>query len=151
MLIFIYTLLLPEGQWEPSKKQCSDGNRGTLHTKILSLFFVFKVLRILHSMGANKILWRIIHTYKHACLEPRYKSLLVVYQSFCLQWDGRCPNPTVDPLTVRSRWEKYSLPVFKCFSSWPYRTLNVVFSVVTPIQTHWRLFDRLLAGTWLPQ
>jgi hypothetical protein len=39
--IFMYMLLLPEGQstdaWEPSKKQCSFGNRETLDRKVLSL------------------------------------------------------------------------------------------------------------------
>jgi hypothetical protein len=34
IVIFIYTLLLPEGQtseaWEPAKKQCTSGNRGVL-------------------------------------------------------------------------------------------------------------------------
>jgi hypothetical protein len=38
ILIFMYTLLLPEGQtgevWETSKKQCSFGNRGALDKKI---------------------------------------------------------------------------------------------------------------------
>jgi hypothetical protein len=133
MFIFIYMLLLPEGQWEPSKMQCSCGNRGALHTKVRSLFFVFKVLRILYSMGVNKILWRIIHTYTHAHLEPRYKYLLVQDHSFCLQCDGRCPNPMRILLTVRTRWGKCTLPVFKCFCSWPYRNLNVIFSVDTPM------------------
>lgn len=150
MLIFFHILLLPEEQWEPSKMQCICRKRGALHTKIFSLFFLFQVLRIFYSMGPNKILWRVIHTYTHGLLEPRYKSLLVQDESISLQCDGRCPNPIADPLTVRSQWGKYPLPVFKCFCSWPYRTLNVIFSVDPPIQTHWRIFDPLLAGTWLP-
>jgi hypothetical protein len=42
ILIFIYMILLPEGQtgdtWEPSKKQCSFGNRGSFDRKIFFLF-----------------------------------------------------------------------------------------------------------------
>ena len=38
--IFMYTLLLPEGQtgeaWEPPKKECPSGNMGALDTKVLS-------------------------------------------------------------------------------------------------------------------
>jgi hypothetical protein len=41
-LIYIYTLLLPAGHrskaWEPSKKQFSFGNPGTLDRKVLSVF-----------------------------------------------------------------------------------------------------------------
>jgi hypothetical protein len=159
MFIFIYMLLLPEGQWEPSKMQCSCGNRGALHTKILSLFFVFKVWRIFYSMGANKILWRIIHTYTHARLEPRYKYLLVQDHSFCLQWDGRCPNPIADPShgppTVRSRSAHGEGNVlFRYLNASVHdRTVPWMSSLVwtPPYQTHWRIFDRLLAGTWLPQ
>jgi len=42
-LIFIYMLLLPEGQtgetWKPSKKECSLRNREALDTKVLSFSF----------------------------------------------------------------------------------------------------------------
>jgi len=41
IFIFIYTLLLPEGQtgeaWEHSRKQCSFGNRGAVDIKLLLL------------------------------------------------------------------------------------------------------------------
>jgi len=42
ILIFIYMLFLPEGQtgeaWEPTKNECSLGNRKALDRNILSLF-----------------------------------------------------------------------------------------------------------------
>jgi hypothetical protein len=48
MFIFIYILLVPEGQmaeaWEPFKKQRSFGNRAALDRRVLTLF-VFEVLR----------------------------------------------------------------------------------------------------------
>jgi len=43
IFMYMYMLVLPEGQtaeaWEPSKPQCSLGNRGALDRKVLSLFF----------------------------------------------------------------------------------------------------------------
>jgi hypothetical protein len=40
ILFFIYTLLLPKGYmgeaWEPSKKQCSFGSRGSFDREVLS-------------------------------------------------------------------------------------------------------------------
>jgi hypothetical protein len=49
ILIFIYALLLEEGQtgkaWLPSKKQCSFGNWEELDRKVLSPVLVFKGLR----------------------------------------------------------------------------------------------------------
>jgi hypothetical protein len=53
--VFIYILLLPEGQmgeaWEPSKKQCSFGNRGVLDRKILSIFF--RSLNVKHACNGK--------------------------------------------------------------------------------------------------
>jgi hypothetical protein len=44
--MLIYKLFLPGRQngeaWEPSKKQCSFGNRGALDSRVLSLFVVSK-------------------------------------------------------------------------------------------------------------
>ena len=49
-LIFIYTLLLPAGQvgesWEPSRKQCSFGNRGAHYSKVLSRFVPFMAIEV---------------------------------------------------------------------------------------------------------
>jgi len=47
ILVFIYTLMLPErktgGAWEPSKKKCSCGNRGVLDIKELPLLWCLTI------------------------------------------------------------------------------------------------------------
>ena len=71
---FICMLVLPEGQtgeaWDPSKKQCSFGNRETLDIKVFSLLIVlpsvtfpspqyskckFEAIRNVESLRYNKI------------------------------------------------------------------------------------------------
>jgi hypothetical protein len=44
---------------------------------------------------------------------------------------------------------KHHLDVLMCVSSWPGRALNVIAKVNIPIPTQWRIFYRLLIGTWL--
>jgi len=58
-LLFVYMLLLPEGQTgearEPSKKQWSFGDRGELRRRVISLFFVFlELLDIGTHSGVDK-------------------------------------------------------------------------------------------------
>jgi hypothetical protein len=55
--IFIYMLLLPEGQmgeaWEASKKQCSFGNWGSLERKVLSHSFSLQTALALQSSSTK--------------------------------------------------------------------------------------------------
>jgi hypothetical protein len=58
---------------------------------------------------------------------------------------GPIPSACIHPQSQ----EKHHLHVSMCVSSWPGRALNVITKVNIPIPTQWRIFYRLLIGTWL--
>jgi hypothetical protein len=58
------------------------------------------------------------------------------------------PSPSSCILSQGEK-KKNHLHVMMCVSSWPGRALNVIAKVNIHIPTQWRIFYRLLIGTWL--
>jgi hypothetical protein len=66
------------------------------------------------------------------------------------RWGKRVTTLRSDSVRVYPQsQEKHHLHVLTCVSSWPGRALNVIAKVHIPIPAQWRIFYRLLIGTWL--
>jgi hypothetical protein len=89
------------------------------------------------------------------CGKQRLSSDCVTHLNDTVTDNSRCGKRVTTLLSDSVRvypqsQEKHHLYVFMFVSSWPCRALNVIAKVSIPIPTQWRIFYRLLIGTWLP-